>query len=181
MLAGDHLAGARAIGNVDVAPVRMHVHGARLLRTVVMRRIGQRAGDVERRRTQHLAIEIPDLQFVLALERNIQARQCRMKIDVSRPETITIAGRNARPVRQQPLPVVEQFERPRVFGLAGFGIVAARHHDRACVRRREAHLVRIDAEIKRCRLRDLGTDSAIGIEAMHAHAARHVIGDRHML
>ena len=79
-------------------------------------------------------------------------------------------------LRQHAIVEAECLDRAGIFRLAGVGIVAARHQQHGAVSRRGEDLMRIDAGIEFCRLRDRRADRAVGIDAMDGDIARIVIG-----
>ena len=72
-----------------------------------------------------------------------------MKIQMARPVTQATAGGDTSLLRQHALTVIKLQQRTGVFGLAGLGIIAARHHQNPRVRRRDTHLMRIHTKVGR--------------------------------
>ena len=70
-----------------------------------------------------------------------------MKIQMTRPVSQATARGDTGLLRQHALPIIELQQRAGVLGLAGLGIIAARHHQRTRVRRCDTHLMRIHRKV----------------------------------
>jgi len=159
----------RAIGDIDAASVRMHVHRADRLAT--NRRTPQRGLAIARRRRQRAIRPIEQVERVLPFKRHIDPWLRQMKIQMPRPEAIPTVGCDRYAVAQHAVVEVEQLQRARFFRLAVGGVMAAADQDYLAIVRRRTHLVREDARIDRARLRDFGARAAIGIDPIDADRA----------
>ena len=144
-----------AVGDIDGATVRMHVHRAdRLARD---RRTPQRVlAKARRRPTARHSCEFEHVERVLPLQRHIDPRLRRMEIQMPRPEAIAAIGRDRYSVAQHAVVEVEHLQRAGLFRLAVGRVVAAGDQDDLAVVRRRAHLMGEDAGIDRPGLRHLG-------------------------
>ena len=129
-------------------------------------------------RIQHAVFQPVDVELVLALQRDIDQRQARVKIQMTRPEAVAAIGCDRAAVGKLAVLETEHLQRAGIFRLAACRIIAARHQDRRIVCRRGADLVREDAAIGLLRLLHFLADGAIRGDPVHRDAARAVVGDQ---
>src|ERR1700743_1149159 len=137
---------------------------------------GQRLLDEQRLRIDHAVDEAIDVELVLALARDIDERQRRVKLEMARPEAETAVGRDRGAVGELAVLEGEEFQRAGILWLVPGLVVAAAHQDRGVVIRRGANMGGENPAIERGRLRHLFAEAAIGIDAMYRDAARIVVG-----
>ena len=70
---------------------------------------------------------------------------------MARAETVAAVGRDRNFLCQQPLPLGEDLQCTRFFGLASCGVVAAGDEDHRAIIQPDAHLMRVDAGIDQLR------------------------------
>src|SRR5690348_1735920 len=130
----------------------MHVERAGELFGERLLRLSERVADEERLGRKRAVLELEDAEPVLALERDIDERQARMKIEMAWPEAHATAGRNRGAVGELSVLEGEDLERAGILGLVLLGVVAARDENGRRIVGRDADLMRIDARVERCRL-----------------------------
>src|ERR1700716_4419013 len=99
-----------------------------------------------------------------------------MEIEMPRAEAEPGPGRDRGDVAQHAVLEAVDLERAGVLGLAGGGIVAARHQDRGLVPRRGENLVGVYAGIWLAWLAHHVAERAVALDAMHRDVARIVVG-----
>ena len=165
---------------IDKAAVRVDVHRARRLPGADVVRFGQRARDKGRIRREPAVLHREHHHLVLRLDRDINPRLGRVKIEVPRPEFLAAVRRDRDFVAQDAVLVVEDLQRAGVFRLGRGALVAARHQDRKPVVGRHAHLMGVDAGIDRTGLRHLLARGEILVDAVDPHRTRVVERDQNI-
>src|SRR5262245_18427267 len=134
-----------AVGEVDEAAVRMDVDCSRALTRFDIGGVGQALLHEQRTAAQHaVGLKLVGIEVVLPLDRDIDPRLARMKIEMARPEAQAARGCHRSEVLQRAVLECEELERARVFGFSIGGVVAARDQDRRVVVSRRADLMRVD-------------------------------------
>jgi len=121
-------------------------------------------------------VEGVDVKLVLPFDREECPGSARMKVEMARAETKTVAGRDRSQVSQDAVIERECLDRAGILGLVRGGIVTARDQRDAAVGRRRENLARVDAGIEIWILRNPGADRAVGVQPMDGQAARIVVG-----
>jgi len=154
----------------------------RSLNRELVRRIRQgRLGEQWLRDEIAVRRHLVDDQLALAFDRKVDPRLGRMKIEVPSTKAVSAIGRDLAHGRQHAVPEPINVERARVFRLACFRIVAARHHQDGFIRGSGADLMEIDALLQIVRLLHLVADAAIALDLVHRDVGGEVEGDQHML
>src|SRR5262245_18806046 len=172
------------VGDIDDAAVRMDVDRSCALARFDVEGIRQRVLHEERLATQHaVGLKLVGIEFVLSLDRNIDPRLTRVKIEMPRSEAQTARRRDRSEVCQRAVLECEELEGARVFGLSVDGVVAARDQDGRVVARRGAGLMGVggglrgeDAGIERAGLARGLAEGAVSVEPVHGNATRSVVG-----
>src|SRR5271168_34970 len=167
-----------SIGDIDIPPIRVHMHRSRELSGPEIARLGQSVLAENGLRIEAVVLQPEDVDLVLALERDVDPGLRRMKIEMSRSEAVTASRGDRRPVRELAVVETENLERARIFRLAGSGVVASRNENRRFAGRHYADLVREYPDIGRCPLLHLIANTPIAIDLEYGDAARIVVGDQ---
>src|SRR5437762_8490505 len=94
-----------------------------------------------------------------------------MKVEMARPEFLAAIRSDRDFVRQQPILVVEDFQRARVFRFRRGAFIAACHEDRELVVGGCAHLVSINPGLDRARLLHFLAERGVFVDAVDPHGA----------
>ena len=100
---------------------------------------------------------------------------------MARAETVAATGRDREFPCQQPLPIGEDLQGTRFFGLARGGIVAAGNENHRSIVQPHPYLVCVDAGVDRLRLHDLRTRRRVGVNPINPKSARIAERDQQML
>ena len=103
-----------------------------------------------------------------------------MEIEVARSESITAVRCHRHLAGQGAVVVAEDLQRARFLRFCRGRVVTTRHQDRGAVIERHPYLMAIDAGVDRVRLRDLGAERRIGVDAVDLEAARIAERDQYM-
>jgi hypothetical protein len=104
-----------------------------------------------------------------------------VEVDVVRSEAVTAVWRDRHLTAQQPVFVLENLERARLFWFADRGVMTTRDEDRQPVVRADPHLVPVDARVDGFRLTHFVTGGCIGIDAIDPDPTRIAEGDQQVL
>src|SRR5262249_21003144 len=101
--------------------------------------------------------------------------------EVPRAKLFSSVGGNGHLVRQHPIPVVEDFQRARIFRPGRGGFVSAGYQNRQSIVGRHAYLMGEDAGVDRARLFYLFSWRKVLVDAVDAHRAWIVERDQNIL
>src|SRR5437763_1430712 len=108
--------------DINKAAARVDVNRASGLPPTNVAGLGQRFIAEDRRRRKPAIGNREHVEFVLALERNIDPRLGRVEVEMPRSEAVPAVWRYRHLVGQQPVSVLEDLERSRLFRLASGGV-----------------------------------------------------------
>src|SRR5436190_5814422 len=117
------------------------------------------------------------MQLVLRLDDHVQPLAGRMKLDVAAAKLTSAIGRDGLPVQELAVGVAEYLEGAAVlFPHAGYSLVAASRQNDGTAGGHYADVMGIHSSIERCLLADVGSDRAVGAQAIHGDATRFIEG-----